>query len=114
MAQCRLTERIRIEKLAGRIKDEEGNIQDNFEEYYTCWANFKALSGKKFAEQQGTQYIRKDSFIIRYCKKVSAIIDAQDLEDFRIVYKGKIYKIIYPYDIKNEHEYVDLECEIVE
>lgn len=113
MAQCRLTERITIKKFVDRSKDEEGNIIDVFEEYYSCWANYKPLSGKKFAEQQATQYERVDSFTIRYCKKAEKIL-FDDLEKYKIIFKGRTYVIKYPYDIKNEHNFIDLECELSE
>lgn len=113
MAQLRLTERITIEKFKERSKDENGNIVDIFEEYYPCWANFRALSGKKFAEQQATKYTRVDSFTIRYCKKASELLFS-DLENYRISFKGRSYTIKYPYDIKNEHNFIDLECELIE
>lgn len=113
MAQCRLTERIIIKKFKERSKDDDGNLIDIFEDYYECWANFKALSGKKFAEQQANKYTRVDSFTIRYCKKSSELLFS-DLEQYKIGFKGRFYTIKYPYDIKNEHNFIDLECELIE
>lgn len=113
IAQYRLTERVIIEKFKERSKDDDGNLIDIFEEYYSCWANFRPLSGKKFAEQQATQYKRVDSFIIRYCKKADDM-QFEDLEKFKLTHRERIYSIKYIYDIKNEHNFIDLECEINE
>lgn len=112
MEQYKLSERIVIQKFKERSKDEDGNIIDIFEDYYPCWASFRALSGKKFAENQGTQYKRVDSFVVRYCKKINDI-QFEDLDKYKIIFKQRVYSIKYGYDIKNEHNYIDLECEII-
>lgn len=109
----KLNRKIIIEKYAGKIKDENGNIIEQYEEYYSCWAGFRAMSGKKFAEQQSTLYKRVDSFIVRYCGKTKDLLE-EDLEKFTVILGNKRYKIAYPYDIKDEHKYIDLECECIE
>lgn len=109
----KLTERITIKKFKENIEDENGNSTDFYDEFYSCWASYKALSGKKFAEQQATHYQKLDSFVIRYCKKASELL-VEDLEKYQIVFREKVYSIKYPYDIENQHTFIDLECELIE
>lgn len=113
MAECKLTERISIKKLSGREKDDDGNLKNEYQDYYSCWAAYKQLSGKAFAERQGTNYERVDSFVIRYCNKSKELL-CSDLENYKLIHKGRTYSIEYTYDIKNQHLFIDLECKIVE
>lgn len=109
-----MNDRIIIEKYIGKERDKETNeLIEKWDKYYSCWCEYKALSGKKFAEQNSTHYKRVDSFKIIFCNK-SKVFLYEDLEKYRIIFKGRIYKILYPYDIKNEHEFIDLECEFCE
>lgn len=107
--------KISIEKFLRKERSKETKeIIDIWDSnYYKCWAELKTLSGKKFAEQNSTQYKRVDSFKVRYFNKTKVLLE-DNLENFRLIYKGKIYKISYAYDIKDEHMYIDLECELYE
>lgn len=104
-----LDERIKIFKMVGQVKNESGFLSSTDSLYYECWAGYRALSGKAFAERQATSYKRVDSFVVRYCNKTKALLQ-EDLEQYYIVFNGAKYKIVYPYDIKNEKKYIDLEC----
>lgn len=108
----KLNRRIVIEKYSGKSKDENGNLIENYSVYYICWARFKSMSGKKFAQQQATHYKRLDSFVIRFCIRTKALL-LDDLELYRVIYQGKKYKIKYPYNIEDKNNYIDLECEII-
>lgn len=108
----KLNDRITIKKFVSKIKDENGNIINVYEDFYTCWASFKALTGKKFSEQNATHFKRVDSFLVRYCKITETLLEG-DLEPYVLHHKNKTYKISYAYDIKNQKSFIDLECELI-
>lgn len=108
----KLNDRITIKKLVSKSKDENGNLNDVYEDVYKCWSGYKALSGKKFSEQNATHFKRVDSFLVRYCMFTSSLLEG-DLEQYVLHHKNKSYKISYAYDIKNEKSFVDLECELI-
>lgn len=110
----KLDTRIIIEKFKSKEREPETKeIIDIWEDYHKCWTRFKALSGKKFAEQYSSNYMRLDNFVIRYCKKTEILLDIDSLKDYRINLKGKLYTIKYAYDINNTHDYISLECELI-
>lgn len=110
----KLDTRIIIEKFSHKERDKESKeLIDIWKEYHPCWAGFKAMSGKKFAEQHGTNYQRLDNLVVRYSNKTSPLLDIRALGNYRINIKGQLYTIKYPYNIKNQNTYISLECELI-
>lgn len=110
----KLDTRIVIEKFSHKEREQESKeLVDVWESYFPCWAGFKAMSGKKFAEQHGTNYQRLDNIVVRYSKDTAQLLDISTLGDYRINIKGQLYTIKYPYNIKNQNTYISLECELI-
>lgn len=113
MAECQLTERIAIKKIIGKEKDQEGNIVPIYEDYYSCWCRYRAVNSKTLSGRDALHYQNIDSFLVRFCNKTKVLLE-ENKESFIIIYKNRSYKILYPYDIKNQHNFIELECEVVE
>ena len=60
-----LNKRISFVSISG-TKDVEGFRRENRETVYTCWAQFRQLSGKEVAERDGDYGIVEATFLIRY------------------------------------------------
>ncbi|HBF7200952.1 TPA: phage head closure protein [Clostridioides difficile] len=106
--------RIIIEKLSDNDTDERGFSLDDWREYYTCWSNFKNVSGKEYISAKATSSENIVTFTIRYSEKVKLIIeDAESTKIYRIRYRNKIYDIIYISDFENKHRFVDFKCKLI-
>ena len=110
MAKCRLTERITIQKYLGEAQNENGFDVPMWDDYYYCWSNFKAVSGKEYEAAKATQTQNIATFTVRYCKKVAELLKKDGTKNFRIQYQDKIFNIEYVYDFENLHEWVDIKA----
>lgn len=110
MLDCRIT----IEKISENDTDEMGFPLEDWQVYYNCWSDFKAISGKEYISAKATSSENIVTFTIRYSKKVKLIIeDAESTKRYRIKYKNKIYDIIYISDFENKHRFVDFKCKFI-
>lgn len=113
MPKCRLTERIKIEKLSSVIDDEGFEIK-KWTEYYTCWSNFRAISGKEYISAKASKSENIVTFSVRYCNKVKELIKPCSSKCFRVIYKENIYDIIsQPTDFNNLHKFVDIKAKSI-
>lgn len=109
-----LDNRIIIEKLFENDTDERGFPLSNWQTYYTCWSDFKAVSGKEYISAKAVSSENIVTFTIRYSEKVRLIIeDIESTKIYRIRYRNKIYDIIYISDFENKHRFVDFKCKLV-
>lgn len=109
MAQCRLTERISIQRLA-TTTDEQGFKEQQWTDYYTCWSNFKSITGKEYIAAKATQSENIVTFTIRYCKKAKELLNSDATKIYRVVYNNKTYNIEYVTDFQNLHNFIDIKC----
>jgi len=107
MVKCRLTERIIIEQYS-TIQNENGFDEEKWAEYYSCWTNFRAVSGKEYESAKATQVENIVTFTIRYCNKAKVLLEKDATKKFRIKYKDKIFNIEYVSDFENLHTWVDI------
>ncbi|MCC0644894.1 phage head closure protein [Clostridioides sp. ZZV14-6154] len=106
--------RITIEKLSENNTNEMGFPLDDWQAYYTCWSDFKAVSGKEYISAKAVSSENIVTFTIRYSQKVRLIIeDIESTKIYRIRYRNKIYDIIYISDFENKHRFVDFKCKLV-
>lgn len=109
MAKCRLTERIVIEKYSSS-QNENGFDIESWTDYYACWSNYKAVSGKEYEAAKATQTQNIVTFTVRYCKNVAELLKKDGTKLFRIKYQDKLFNIEYAYDFENLHEWVDIKA----
>ncbi|CZR95557.1 Phage head-tail joining protein [Clostridioides difficile] len=109
-----LDNRITIEKLFNGDTDDRGYPIEGWQEYYSCWSDFKAVSGKEYISAKAISSENIVTFTIRYSEKTSLIIeDTENTKRYRIKYKNKIYDIVYISDFENKHRFVDFKCKLI-
>lgn len=62
---------------------------EKWADFFTCWAEIKASTGKEYFEAQIQNVSQTYSVAIRYCKKLSDMTPT----DYRIVFHNEIYDI---------------------
>ncbi|CEN31031.1 putative phage head-tail adaptor [[Clostridium] sordellii] len=113
MAECRLTERIKIEKLSdSKETNENGFDEEVWKEHYKCWSGYKSVSGKEYIAAKANNSENIVTFTVRYCNKVKELLDPGASKIFRIEYKGFYYDILDVLDFENRHEFVDIKSKI--
>lgn len=90
-----------------------GFVEEQWIDYYTCWAKKEELSGKEYLKAHATQSQVLVGFTVRICLKIMKILENYDSKNFRIIHKGQVYDIKYGHDIKNQHSFADFKCELV-
>lgn len=113
MAECRLTERIKIEKLSNSNgQNENGFDEEVWKEHYSCWSGYKKVSGKEYIAAKANNSEQIVTFTVRYCNKIKELLQPGASKRFRIEYKGFYYDILYVLDFENRHEFVDIKAQI--
>ncbi len=106
------TEKIIFEEVT--VSENPNGFNENlWTPYHRCWAQKRDMSGREFVSQRGDKTEIITTFKVRYSLKVRKIIETYCTKEFRIIHKGNIYDIIYPYDVDNKHEKVEFKCKLV-
>lgn len=113
MVKCMLTERITFQKLVKTDENENGFENEIWEGIYTCWANKRDISGKEFLQLDADKTLLITSFTVRFCELTKRILENYDTKIYRIVHKGNIFDIEYPYNVKNENNFIDFKCKLI-
>lgn len=88
MEIANLNQRIQIQKAISKT-DEVGNVIQQWQDFYSCFASVKTTGGKE--RQKGdTDEQHSVSFAVRFCKQLSEI----SAVDYCIVFRGKTYNIL--------------------
>lgn len=112
MAQCRLTERIVIEKFS-ETQNENGFDEVTWTEYHLCWSGYRRVSSKEYIAAKANNSEQIVTFTVRYCNKVKELLKPGSSKLFRIQYKGYHYDIVGdPVDFENRHTFVDIKAQI--
>ncbi len=84
--------------------DAAGNHKALWEDYHKCYAYVNNLSGAEFfaAKQVGAE--DEVDFVIRYCKKISALKS----DKHRILFRGEIYNITFVDNVKYQNKTIKL------
>ena len=112
MAGHRLSERIVIQEYLGEIQNNNGFDEPTWGEYYSCWCEFREVSGKEFIAAKSNNSEDIVTFTIRYCNKVKALLVPGSTKKFKVVYKDVSYDIEFCSDFNNLHEWVDIKAEV--
>ena len=113
MAKCMLTERITFQELIETTTNENGFEVEEWKDIYSCWANKRTISGKEFLQLGGDKTKIITSFTVRYCKKIKDISETYETKTIRILHRNIVYDIQYPYNVKNENNFIDFKCQVV-
>ncbi|WP_338631347.1 phage head closure protein [Clostridium baratii] len=114
MAECRLTERITIERHMEETQKSNGFSKTKWDEnYYKCWAAYKDITRQDYTEVKTTNTENLTTFTVRYCNKIKPLLVPAGIKEFRIKYKGCIYNIEGATDYKNNHTFVDIRCRVL-
>ncbi|MEG0180767.1 MAG: phage head closure protein [Peptostreptococcaceae bacterium] len=111
MAQCRLTERIVIEKFS-ETQNENGFDEVSWTEYHPCWSGYIRVSGKEYIAAKATNSENIVTFTVRYCNKVKELLKPGASKIFRVKYKDNYYDIDDALDFENLHTFVDIKAKI--
>lgn len=111
MAQCRLTERIIIEKYSV-YQNENGFDIENWTEYYKCWSGFKQVTGREYISAKATNSENIVTFTVRYCNKIKELLKPGASKIFRVKYKDEYFDIEDVLDFENLHTFVDIKAKI--
>ena len=73
------------------VVDDLGNHTSAWTDHYSCWASVK-LDRETQTEEEAAHTIEKDEvdITVRFCSEIAAV----DVKGYRILIKGKIYKIL--------------------
>lgn len=114
MAECRLTERIKIEKLSNSNgQNENGFTEEDWKEYYSCWSGYKRVSAKEYIAAKANNSEQIVTFTVRYCNKIKELLQPGASKIFRLEYNEFYYDIVGdPVDFENKHEFVDIKAQI--
>lgn len=102
-----LNKRVTIQK---KIKSMPLNDVE-YENFKTVWSKHTNLHGKEFLEAQNINPNISKKIKIRYIKDLDTSININASKDFRIVYKGNFYNILYIDNIKEECRFMELMLE---
>lgn len=85
---AKLNQRIQIQKAVSKT-DEVGNVIQQWQDFYSCFASVKTAGGKE--RQKGdTEEQHSVSFAVRFCKQLSELSSVE----YQILFRGKIYNIL--------------------
>ena len=83
MEIANLNQRIQIQKAVSKT-DEVGNVIQQWQDFYSCFASIKTTGGKE--RQKGdTEEQQTVSFTVRFCKKLAELSSVE----YRVVFRGK-------------------------
>lgn len=103
-----LNEKIMFQKSAV-VSDAIGNRKNAWEDYYSCFATISGEGGTEKSEAGLTVSDSDISFSVRYCEAVSAITS----DEYRIVFRGKIYNILVINHMNYKKRSVKFKCQRV-
>lgn len=90
-----------------KIKDEDNRLVEQWVNLCNPRAKILYTRGTEYTESYGTNSNTGVTFYIRYNRKNITYKD-------RIVYKGKIYNIIYVNNIQELNQYYEIKAELIE
>ncbi|MFR1707645.1 MAG: phage head closure protein [Clostridium sp.] len=80
------------------------------EPFYSCWAEILQLYGNELYQAINIKLENTIIFKVRYCKLLEQL---QDKKEYKVEFKGNIYKIYYCDFAKEYKKYILLKCNLV-
>jgi SPP1 family predicted phage head-tail adaptor len=108
-----LKERIIISHYLGEIQNENGFDEPQWDDtYYSCWSGFIQVSGKEFISAKADNSENIVTFTVRYCNKAKALLVVGATKQYKVIYKGNDYNIVFCSDYNNLHKWIDIKAEV--
>ena len=108
-----MNERITISKYLGEIQNDNGFDEATWDDnYYNCWCAFRQISGKEFISAKADNSENIVTFTVRYCSKTKDLLEVGATKQYKVIYKGNDYDIVFASDYNNLHEWVDIKAEV--
>lgn len=86
----KMNSRIIIQKSTPE-NDRNGNHMLAWTDFYKCFAYANNLSGKEYWAAAQSNAQNEVSFVVRYCRKLSALTS----ENYRVLFNGEAYNISF-------------------
>ncbi len=80
------------------------------DEFYSCWAEILQLYGQELYQAMSIKLENTIIFKVRYCKLLEQL---QDKKEYKVEFKGHVYKIYYSDFAKYYKKYVLLKCNLI-
>ncbi|HAT4314967.1 phage head closure protein [Clostridium perfringens] len=110
----KLNNRIKFKKIEYKQSDYGTDIPElSKDTYYSCWAEFKTVSGKEFIAAKTTNSENIVTFTVRYCNKLKPLLNLKEKKNFKIEFNDCTYNILFASDRMNLHKYIDIKCEVI-
>ncbi|MDT8717607.1 phage head closure protein [Clostridium sp. 19966] len=84
-----LNERIMIQKR--NLIKEKGIPKPVWEEFYGCWSGINNLFGNELYQAINVNLENTLNFTVRYCNR----LDNLNTKEFRVVWKGRVFNLVY-------------------
>lgn len=78
--------------------------------FYSCWCEVLQLYGNELYQAINIKLENTIIFKVRYCKLLEQL---QDKKEYKVEFKGNIYKIYYVDFAKDYKKYVLLKCNLI-
>ncbi len=78
--------------------------------FYSCWCEIQQLYGTELYQAMNIKLENTIIFKVRYCKLLEQL---QDKKEYKVKFKGHIYKIYYSDFAKEYKKYVLLKCNLI-
>lgn len=105
----KLNKKIVVQQIKKELKN--GVNIEIYEDVKTVWAEIKNLNGKEFFEAQQVKSKISKKIKIRYLKILDPSIYINATMDYRILYNGFPYNIVYIDNIREENRFMELAVE---
>lgn len=92
---------------------ENGFDEQNWIDYKTVWANVNNLWGKEFYAAKAVQEETTVEFIVRYSNDLEVLLVPNGTELYRICWRGKTYKIIFPDNIQYKNQWIKIKAKVI-
>jgi len=109
-----MNERIIISKYIEEVQNENGFDEPTWDDtYYSCWCAFRQASGKEFISAKANNSENIVTFTVRYCNKTKVLLVPGETKNYKIIFNGENYDIIFCSDYNNLHKFIDIKAEVI-
>lgn len=106
-------QRIIISEYLGENQNDNGFDTATWDDtYYPCWCDFKQVSGKEYIAAKANNSENIVTFTVRYCNKTKVLLVPGATKQYKVIYKGIDYDIVFCSDYKNLHQWVDIKAKV--
>lgn len=101
MKCTKLTKRIKLQQL-GANKNEYGEVEEDWQDVATVWAEIRPVTGRSFFEAQQINSEISHQVIIRYRPGIKP--------SMRVLYGMRVFDVLYVMNFNESNESIQLMC----